>query len=122
MPNGYGKFMIGGACKLAHRVAFFLFNGEWPRDCACHHCDNRKCCNPLHLFNGTRAENAADMTAKGRGLTGLRRWNCKLNEAQVADIRALAGTLRQREIAERFGIKQSHVSRIIHSRRRIALR
>lgn len=31
-----------------------------------HSCDNRKCCNPIHLSQGTRQENMQDASRKGR--------------------------------------------------------
>jgi len=72
--NGYGKFKLtAGQLEMerteargAHRVAFRLINGFWPSANACHTCDNPPCCNPVHLWDGTQAENLEDMTEKGR--------------------------------------------------------
>jgi len=36
----------------------------------CHTCDVRLCCNPAHLFIGTRSDNVADCVAKGRYSNG----------------------------------------------------
>jgi hypothetical protein len=69
---GYGAFTIGyGAARRtekAHRVAFFLEHGRWPVPYGYHRCDNRPCCNPAHIFEGTAVDNNADMRAKGRGV------------------------------------------------------
>ena len=61
---GYGCFSIDSGSFGSHRVAKFLATGINPSDCVLHKCDNRKCCNPNHLFDGTLQDNVVDMEAR----------------------------------------------------------
>lgn len=65
--DGYGwyKTKLIGECR-AHRTAFILTFGNPLNPVICHHCDNPSCCNPWHLFSGTRKDNFKDMVSKGR--------------------------------------------------------
>ena len=57
----------------------------------CHRCDNRRCCNPAHLFIGTHTDNMRDMIKKRRGAgRDGRITNTKLTPEDVASIRARA--------------------------------
>lgn len=64
----YGQFRVTSQYSTAaHRMAWQLANGPIPDGkLVCHTCDNRKCCNPAHLFLGTLSDNMRDCSAKGR--------------------------------------------------------
>lgn len=66
-PGGYAWINFRGKQVPAHRLMHLLTKGPVPegKDC-CHTCDNRKCCNPDHLWIGSRQENLMDASRKGR--------------------------------------------------------
>lgn len=71
----------------AHRYAWTLLRGQVPEGMqVLHRCDNPPCCNPDHLFLGTRDDNMADMWRKGRNPRGERSRHAKLTEAQAKAI------------------------------------
>jgi hypothetical protein len=80
-----------------------------------HACDNRACVRPAHLSVGTTLENVADRQAKGRTADGEQMPQTKVNDWQKQEIRDLyaLGTYTQAQIAEKFGIHQGSVSRIL---------
>lgn len=77
--NGYGLYSVNNTPEIyeetgraktqlvAHRVAYFIHNGDIkPSDYACHSCDNPSCCNPRHIWLGSQLDNVRDMVDKGR--------------------------------------------------------
>jgi hypothetical protein len=113
--EGYGGVRFNGKHHRVNRVAYLIAKGLIPPGMdVCHHCDNRLCFNPAHLFCGTRAENMADCHAKGRA-------NCPrgeaarsvLTEKDVRDIRVLVSSgVPTREVGRMFGVTSGHVSRV----------
>lgn len=102
--------------RLTHRVIFAvhvrpLAAGE----CVLHSCDNPPCCEPSHLFGGSKSGNARDAIAKGRVIppdwrarraqpSGERNGSAKLKAHEVIAIRADPRTAR--EVAEAYGVKR----------------
>ncbi len=67
--HGYGRIWKGKRRYAAHRVAYELSIGPIPDGMfACHHCDNRLCVNPAHIFIGTQKDNMQDWTKKGKNI------------------------------------------------------
>ena len=66
-PKGYGQFQIKNARPAhAHKVALALTTVVLIGEVICHTCDNRKCCNPNHLYRGTWQSNMDDMISRQR--------------------------------------------------------
>ncbi len=121
MNKGYGQISVAADLShtrmlRAHRVAWELMRTPIPGGlCVLHHCDNRLCCNPDHLFLGTHADNVADRVAKGRSAKGANAGMAKLREADVLAIRrAYAdGGVTQKQLGIRYGVTKSAVQSII---------
>jgi hypothetical protein len=113
--NGYGSVRVAGKNVTAHRVAHELFIGPVPPGLdVCHTCDNRMCVNPDHLFAGTRKENMADMSLKGRG-AGYTRKHLKEDAVQEIRRRLFAGHT-PRKISNQMGVGYGTVTAIKEER------
>jgi len=65
--KGYGQARYDRRGVLAHRLSYAAFNGSVSEGMSiCHTCDNPSCVNPIHLFEGTCADNTRDCVIKGR--------------------------------------------------------
>lgn len=117
-PSGYGRlYLKPGAYTTAHRASWIVTHGEIPDGkCVLHHCDNRACVNPDHLFIGTQQDNMADMNAKGRRKTpvmvGETHPAAKLTEREVLEIRASA--LPREQLEAKYGVSKPTIHQIIN--------
>lgn len=113
--GGYGRIKADGQRKLVsvHRAMWEIAVSEIPPGmCVLHHCDNRKCVRPDHLFLGTYQVNSDDKFNKGRqaDVAGICNPNSKLSEADVLFIRE--SNMPRKELGKHFGIGQTQVYRI----------
>lgn len=104
--DGYPR-RRGEDTTMVHRQRWIARNGPVPAGMELEHrCQDRACVEEGHL----------DLITVH--VKVLRSRLTKLAAEQVAEIRSLAGCCTQREIARRFGIGQSQVSRIVNRQSR----
>ncbi len=64
-PSGHGLTSYKSTPMHASRKAWILTHGPIPADlCVNHRCDNPACCNPSHMYLGSRADNMVDLWNK----------------------------------------------------------
>jgi HNH endonuclease len=117
-PQGYGVIWLHVDHKsfkaLTHRVAYELSHGPIPDGLfVLHRCDNPPCCNPEHLFLGTKQDNRDDCVRKGRQAVGEINGKSKLTAAEVVQIRDLRRYgYYLTELARLYGIGATAVRQI----------
>jgi hypothetical protein len=116
--SGYGYFKCYEGNRNAHRVSWTIHNGQIPEKLmVLHHCDNKICVRPDHLFLGTAKDNALDLQSKGLDpFTGTKNSAAKLTEKQVLEIRERWPTYKgtQKELAAEYGVTQSRIWYIVN--------
>lgn len=130
----YGRFWVDRETGIVptHRYALVTLGGAELPDAAlaCHHCDTPLCVRPSHLYAGTVATNAQDRDTRQRRdrRSGERHHFAHLTRAQVAEIRAeyaaggsgqrgRRGTVTYGELAQRCGVTDRTIGKIIRSER-----
>lgn len=122
--KGYGNCRINNKYYIAHRIAFWLVNGDFPCNfVVCHTCDNPSCCNPHHLMLGSQKSNFMDLLIKTRkhqintSLFGSNNINSKLTENDVKEIRTLYSTNKanQKELADKYNVTPSTIGSIVRN-------
>lgn len=116
--DGYGRITIDATTRYAHRVSWFLQNGEIPNGAfVCHRCDTPACVNPDHLFLGTHQDNMDDKVAKGRASGQFGECNPRARFTTADVLAILKDSRPQIEIAASYGASLNAINHIKSGRR-----
>lgn len=110
-PLGYGRFSLYGEGVFAHRASYMLHIGEPPAETPwiLHHCDNRACVRPEHLYAGTPKDNTADRDRRN-GPAARRRLTTD-DATKIRDLHSM-GTSKQ-ALADVWGVSYTTVRNIV---------
>lgn len=128
--SGYGSLTWHGKHVQAHRLAYALTRGGIAlltgfrqldraknyKRFVLHRCDNRRCCNPKHLFLGSMSTNLKDAYTKKRKVQPRSEHaNAKLSPEQVREIRRRydTGEALQIPLAKEYGVSQRAISLVV---------
>lgn len=122
-PDGYGKITSSGKQYLAHRLAYCIWRGMAMESekLVLHKCNNKRCCNPSHLYAGTQAENVNDAIRAGVKFgswnigryNGMGNPNAKLTPRAIEGIKAaIKKGLSLKQIRNKFGISNTPIYKI----------
>jgi hypothetical protein len=110
---------LGALGKMtAHKAVALAFHGARPEGLEVAHLDGCKWSNsPLNLCYATREVNLSHKAWHGTLKRGTNHPQARLDAAAVRAIRSAAGSISQRELAERYAVSQGHISDIINRKR-----
>ncbi len=125
-PSGHGLTSLNSVPIHASRKAWILTHGpirqtrRGEQMCVNHRCDNELCCNPAHMYLGTRSDNMIDRWSQSPGKTRTRLGRPHmLTDEQLErlwQMRQDGATLK--ECAEHFGVHIATICRYITTVRR----
>lgn len=122
--SGHGLTSYKSMPIHASRKAYILAHGPISsKVCVLHRCDNAACCNPSHLYIGTRADNMIDrfgnVAAADRSRTGRNR---VLTDEQIEELWQMRREgKRLKDCATKFDVHIATICRYITARRKLVL-
>jgi hypothetical protein len=118
--NGRGSLGYKGKSYFAHRFMCQLVHGDppTPGHHAAHSCGNGHlgCANPRHLSWKTASENLMDCATHGTHPKSEFGAKGRFTVEQVAEIREMLKTRKQRDIAEELGVHETTIGNIATGR------
>lgn len=110
-PDGKGGQIFTGAYKVIHED----LNGPIPEGVELDHtCNNRVCCNPLHLEEVSHSENMKRLWRRGRGMTvsssGHTHGRSRFTPAQISYIKTSGKS--GRALARELGCNKTQIYRV----------
>ena len=121
MADGYGIFTLKKKSLLTHRMSLCITRGQTQqpdKPCALHSCkNNRRCCNPSHLYWGNHSDNMKDRERDGNSnlLKGENHLKSKLTLEQVNTIRNIYPEKGNSYniLAKKYNVSKSCIAHII---------
>ena len=114
--GGYGVMCMDYKNRMVHRLVYADKIGPIPDGmCVCHTCDNPGCCNPSHMWIGTRGDNNTDRSRKGRTnyvvTLGERHGGSVLTWEQVDAIRN-ERRVSSRKLAAKYNVSHTTIQKV----------
>lgn len=122
-PSGHGATTYKSKPCYASRKAWLLSYGPiHGPEIVCHRCDNALCCNPAHLYLGTRADNMIDRFSKPlarlRQARGRRRIVTGIQLIKLFAMRDRGVSLK--ECARTFNVHKATICRWVKDVKRVS--
>jgi hypothetical protein len=115
LNSGYGMIRFLRKHRKVHRISYAIFNGDFDDTLwVLHTCDVRHCCNPDHLFLGTRQDNVDDMVIKGRQTLGTKNPQFGKINKEAANFKITDEQRRDMFYMEEEGLTHESISKIMN--------
>ena len=115
LRSGYGQFRMNDGKERAHRAVMMLEGLDPGDDMVLHHCDNKACVNPAHLYVGGHEDNTRDVHERERFGHGQENGNSKLSRYDVEEIRSRYDLedVSYAELAEDYGVTDVLIGKVV---------